>query len=131
GWMAESAEQPEILRRFQRAGGARLVVTRTDHPNRAARRGDRDFFAEVERGLARSVPDYRRHKSKTFKLGSVPALDLWFHRNRGRQRQLIAMRFLFFRRFTLALAVSSAPSRRPVLGRAERAALSSFKPFAL
>lgn len=90
--------------------GAVLAVTRVDYPNRRAWRRDQGFFAEVEAGVETASTGYRRFHRRQHRIGRVPALDLGFRRRTEQGREVVLMRFLFFRRYTVSLTVT-APAR--------------------
>lgn len=110
-------------------GAARLVVTRVDHPNRAAWRSERTFFSQVERGVARAADGYRRLHRRRGRLGRVPHLDLRFRRRTADGREVVAMRFLFFRRYSLILTVSTEADRARRQRRTVRRLVRSFVPY--
>lgn len=119
-----------IVAGYRHAGsGALLAITRMDLPNPRAWRDDDDFFADVEAGIESTSARYQRFHRRQQRVNRVPALDLGFRRDTGRGREVVLMRFLFFRRYTLALAlrVPAAAHRRHE--RDFRKLLESFAPY--
>jgi len=120
-----------IVAGYHHAGsGAVLAITRMAIANpRAWDDDDDDFFAEVEAGIESTSARYQRFHRRQQRVNKVPALDLGFRRDSERGREVVLMRFLFFRRYTLALALRvPAPAHRRH-ERAFRALLESFAPY--
>lgn len=107
-----------------------LTITRIDSSNYAAWRGRRSFFTGVEQGVIDAAPGYRALRKRRGKLGRVPHLDLWFEYQPADSEPLaVAMRFVFFRRYTLVLAIDT-PAERYRKQRARlRQLTKSFKPY--
>lgn len=118
-----------IVAGYRHAGGALLAITRMGLANPRAWGDDDDFFAEVEAGIESASARYQRFHRRQQRVNKVPALDLGFRRDTERGREVVLMRFLFFRRYTLALALRApAPAYRRH-ERAFRALLESFTPY--
>jgi hypothetical protein len=121
-----------IVAGYRHAGsGALLAITRMNLANpRAWRNGDDDdFFAEIEAGVEGASARYQRFHRRQQRVNQVPALDLGFRRDTERGREMVLMRFLFFRRYTLALALRvPAPAYRRH-ERAFRSLVTSFAPY--
>jgi hypothetical protein len=115
---------------YRHAGsGALLAITRMNLANPRAWRDDEDFFAEVEAGIESASQRYQRFHRRQQRVNKVPALDLGFRRDSERGREVVLMRFLFFRRYTLALALRvPAPAYRRH-ERAFRTLVTSFAPY--
>jgi len=107
-----------------------LSITRINSSNHAAWRGKRSFFAGVETGVRSNAPGYRALKKRRGRLGRVPHLDLIFEYDAdGDTKITVAMRFVFFRRYTLVLAVDTPARRYRKHRRAVRKLTKSFKPY--
>jgi hypothetical protein len=119
-----------IVAGYRHAGsGALLAITRMNLANPRAWRDDGDFFAEVEAGIESTSARYQRFHRRQQRVDKVPALDLGFRRDTERGREVVLMRFLFFRRYTLALALRvPAPAHRRH-ERAFRTLVTSFAPY--
>lgn len=107
---------------------ATLAVSRVEVANFRAWRRKAAFFDEVEAGVEAAYPGYRRTQREQQRLGRVPALDLAY-RERGGQRRLLRLRFLFFRRYTLALALRMPARTHARHERRLQALVDSFAPF--
>lgn len=118
----------QIVAGHRHPSGARLAITRMNVPNQRAWRKDEDFFAEVERGVERASPGYDRFRREQHRVGGVPALDLAFRQRSPRGREVVLMRFLFFRRYTLAFALRAPASAYRRHDRTWRALHESFTP---
>lgn len=136
GWSAlsvtghrDDAGTAEIVAAHRHATGALLAITRMNVPNQRAWRSDDDFFAEVESGVERASAGYDRFHRKQHRVGSVPALDLAFRQRGPRGREVVLMRFLFFRRYTLAFALRAPASAYRRHDRTWRALCESFAPI--
>lgn len=81
-----------------------LAVTRARVPNADAWRGKtRDaYLDDIERGIAATIPGYRRTSKTLGVVGEVPVLDVTATRAGGAQ---LAIRVLAFRTYALALAI--------------------------
>jgi len=124
----ETGEGTTLVAAF-RGPSLRAAITRVSAPNHRAWRKDVQFFKEVEDGLARSVPSYKRLRQRQHKLGKVPALDLDFRRQRGSSAEQVVARFLFFRTFTITLMVA-IPAKASRLERKRVLELrETFKPY--
>lgn len=117
-----------VVAGHRHATGALLAITRMNVPNQRAWRQDDDFFAEVEAGVERASAGYDRFHRKQHRVGSVPALDLAFRQRSPRGREIVLMRFLFFRRYTLAFALRAPAAAYRRHDRPWRALHESFTP---
>jgi hypothetical protein len=107
-----------------------MVVTRIDGPTSDAWRGRRSFFDAVEKGVRDSADSFKSLRRRRGKAGRVPTLDLWFqYRATDGADVTVAMRFLFFRRYTLSLAIDTPAKRFRKHRRAVRKLTKSFKPY--
>lgn len=132
GWSGTgaSAGEPVIVSGYRHErSGARLAITRVDYPNPGAWRQKDAFFEEVEDGVREAAPGYTRLHRQRRRLGKVPAMDLFFRRRTGDGTQVVLLRFLFFRRYTLALALASPARAYRRHGRAHRALVDGFVPY--
>lgn len=109
--------------------GALLAITRMNLDNPRAWRDDGDFFAEVEAGIEDTSPRYQRFHRRQQRVNKVPALDLGFRRDSERGREVVLMRFLFFRRYTLALALRVPARAYRRHERAFRTLVTSLAPY--
>lgn len=112
----------EILLAYRQPDGPGLLaVTRAAYPNRRAWRRDQTFFDQVEAGFV--AAGMHRDRRKIRRLGRVPAMDLELSDPHGR----VAVRILFFRTFSLILAIRTDRHRRS--RRAARTVLAGFEPY--
>ncbi|WP_428264044.1 hypothetical protein [Haliangium sp.] len=129
GQAGQAREDSVVLAGYRHPpSDARLAITRIRYPNLRAWRGEDSFFAEVEAGVAAAAVGLDRFHQRRQRLGRVPALDLGFRGRGPNGREVLLTRFLFFRRYTLALTM-----RVPTRGyrrhqRALRALVESFEP---
>ena len=130
GWTAASPGGPPLLAGYRHEdSGGRVVITRADYPNRGAWRQRAAFFEQVEDGLQASTPGYARLHRRQVRLDRVPAMDLVFRRRAGDQTEVVHMRFLFFRRYTLTLALVAPARVHRRHRRAYRKLVESFVPY--
>ncbi|HWM87132.1 MAG TPA: hypothetical protein VNO33_14870 [Kofleriaceae bacterium] len=121
GWRPLTAPEGTLVA-YQSAGGrSHLAITRID----VGRRGARDaaaLVAEVERGVERATPGFRRLRRKLSEGERTATFDLWYERD-GSQ---VLSRYLIFSRHTvvLSIGVDGRDDRR-----AAEAMLKSFTPF--
>jgi hypothetical protein len=129
GWTDASAAGPAMVSGHRHEpSGARLAITRVDYPNPAAWQQEAAFFEQVEDGVRAAAPGYARLHRRQLRLGRVPAMDLSFRRRTGDGAEVVHMRFLFFRRYTLALALAAPARAHRRHGREHRALVDSFVP---
>ena len=135
GWRAHPvpAGSRTPLASFEhRPSGTLLAVSRVDYPNPEAWREKTlpAYASQVEEGLRNAFTTYRRVDFRIHKLDIVPALDLAFQYRKPDQRdEIVFMRLLFFRRYTL-LAAMAAPATTSRSQKARhRAVLDSFAPY--
>jgi hypothetical protein len=110
--------------------GATLVVTRAAAPNPDAwREKTRAAHAdEVEAGTRAAAPRYQRRERRLLEVAGVPALELSFRRavGPGKGREVVAIRFLFFRTHTVSVAVAVPEARWGKARGVARAALGAL-----
>jgi hypothetical protein len=111
--------------------GATLVVTRAAAPNPDAwREKTRAAHAdEVEAGTRAAAPRYQRRERRLLEVAGVPALELSFRRAvgpAGKGREVVAIRFLFFRTHTVSVAVAVPEARWGKARGVARAALGAL-----
>lgn len=133
GWSKRATDQADttpLLGYEHTRWTASLAVSRTDYPNMGAwRKATREaYFDDVEHGLSEHVSQYQRLWRKTSTLDTVPTLDLVFRRTGEHGQDVLFMRFLCFRRYTLTLAVSLPERDYKRHRRALERVLRSFKP---
>jgi hypothetical protein len=127
-WIPVSAAAPAIAGYRRPEHGQLLTITRLDYPNTAAWRNAASFFDQVEAGVAATATGYRR-LSRSVSRDVLPLMDLWFQHQRGGTAETVAMRFLFFRAYTLILTVSTRSAAYPRQRRPVRKLLASFQPY--
>jgi hypothetical protein len=113
---------------WRHPSGATLVVTRAAAPNPDAWRSKtRDaHLDDVEAGTRAAAPGYRRRDRRSFDASGVPAMDLSFRRATGAGREVVSIRFLFFRTHTISAAVAVPEARWRRAERTTRAALAGL-----
>jgi hypothetical protein len=111
--------------------GALLAVSRIDYPNSAAwRQRSRDaYYDAIVAGIETSTPGYDLVERGASMQGQVPALDLIYRRREARGSEVVLLRFLFFRRYALALALTVPERGYRGHKRALRAVQQNFAPF--
>lgn len=132
GWTAtDPAGAPaDVLAGYRHHdSGARVVITRADYPNPAAWRQQTAFFEQVEAGLQASTPGYARLHRRQMRLDRIPAMDLGFRRRAGGGAEVVHMRFLFFRRYTLALVLVAPVHAHRRHQHAYRKLIDGFVPY--
>lgn len=118
-----------LSRHAHDAGGARLVITRVAYPNPGAWSRKDAFFDQVEHGIRAAAPGCTRLQRRQHRLGRVPAMDVQLRRRMGHGAEVVHMRFLFFRRYTLTLTLAAPARGYRRHGRAYRALVDSFVPY--
>lgn len=110
---------------------ALLAISRINYPNLDAwRKKTREaYLDQVVEGVEASVKEFRRMARRSLMLGEVPALDLVFQHQTVSGREVVLMRFLFFRRYVLALAVTVPGRAYEHHKRDLREAHESFEPY--
>ena len=108
---------------------ARLAIARMNYPNLGAWRRDKAFFAQVEAGLSETSPGFKRLYQNQMRIGKVPALDVTFRRKTNDGTEVVLMRFLFFRRYTLALTLSMPKRAYRRYRRTHRKLIENFVPY--
>jgi hypothetical protein len=106
-----------------------VAIARVDYPNSPAWRDDDRFFDNVESGIRGATKRYKRIAKKRRHLGKVPTLDLWFSRQSDRARDVVATRFLFFRRYTLVLSIAMSEEAHKRHKKLAAGIIDSFEPF--
>ncbi len=126
-----SVGSARILGRYRHPpSGAYFALTRTDYPNpRAWRRNNEAFMAEVESGVVEQAKGFRPLYRRSQRLGRVPSLDLGFRQRSPRGREVVLIRFLFFRRYTLSLALRVPAKSYRRYGSQHRSLMSGFVPY--
>lgn len=110
--------------------GALVAVSRIDYPNLSAwrQRTREAYYDAIVAGIEESTPGYALMERRASMQGQVPALDV-IHGRGGERDEVVLMRFLFFRRYALALAVIVDKRAYRRHKRALRAVQQSFQPF--
>lgn len=95
---------PGLLAVYKDDRGAVLAVTRADVPNPNAWKSEtkKAYADKVERGLAKSIPGYKRVAKKLGTAIGIPALDVEARRRDG---ATVVVRVLLFRTYALSLAI--------------------------
>lgn len=122
GWQAVAA--PTLVAAYKHERGPVLAVTRADVPNPDAWRSQTKaaYADEVERGIAATLPGYKRISKKLVSANGIPALDVEARREGG---ATVVIRVLLFRTYALSLAIE-VPARSDVA--AARTIASRFAP---
>lgn len=105
GWAAlEDAEARGLVAAYRTERGAVLAVTRAQVPNvDAYHTPARDAYAEqIERGIAASIPGYRRVSRRFGMQHGTPVLDVEAQRGDG---AAIVVRVVLFWTYALSLAI--------------------------
>ena len=117
---------------FTADGGAIAAVTRVSYPNIDARRRKtkKAFFALVEKGVEQSATAYERLHRKQSTSGSVPFLDITYrHERADGTKEVVFLRFLFHRTYSLSLVVTIPDEAYKAGRRAHNKLITSFKPY--
>ena len=109
------------------ATGQVLIIANIPGSTDGAYQGKDEFFAGVERGIAKGFTGYARLSSRHFLLGKLPVYDLWFRATRDGKDVALGARYLFFKGRALSLVIDLPGARKP--DKATRAILESFKPL--
>lgn len=128
GWQPAPAPKPALAGFVRPDAHQTLALLRMRYPTRPAWRGKRHFFDNVEDGVKAGAPHYHRLRRRRFKLHGVPVLDLRYSEREHGGRSAVAMRFIFYRRYTLA-AVLVTPWRARRARRQARRVVASFQPY--
>lgn len=116
GWSADQSAEPgeTLLVARHGSGSAVAVLTRSNHPNLPAWRTQAHYFDDVVAGLRAATAGFKLVSRRQGRVGTsrkVPFLDVTYRR-RHPSAPHVATRFLFYRTFTLILAVASDAARR-------------------
>jgi hypothetical protein len=129
-------DRPALLAGYEHPrSGALVAVTRINYPNLGAWRARTRpaYVAAIEQGVREAVVSYRRLEQRTG-FDQVPVFDLVFRSRRpggqGKQgNEIVAMRFLFFRTYSLVMTVTVPARAYRRHKRTLRAVQNSFKPY--
>ena len=124
GWLPVPAPEGTLHGYREPGGGAVLAITRVEL-GRAGEANRPRMVDEVERGVERATPGYRRIKRALSMDGIVPVLDLVYRRAAGETLS----RLLFFRRHTVVLSIGLDAGAPRAARKAAEAMVRSFKPF--
>jgi len=126
GWRQTAAPEGTLVAYQAPDGRGRLAITRVGVGTRRARDAAQ-LAAQVERGVERATPGFRRTRRRASEAARTPVLDLWYERSADPPRVL--SRYLFFDRHSVVLSIGlgARPSRAE--RRAAEAMLRSFTPF--
>jgi hypothetical protein len=127
--VTHSTEREKLLSGWRADHGRVMAVTRVNIRTPRARRGKRAFFDAIEASLKEERPGYKRLYRRKSRVRRVRSLDLVFRHGRGDKREVVAMRMLFFSRYTLMLAISVPAQRWRRERRRTRRVLRSFIPY--
>ena len=125
GWRPVPAPEGTLLGYREPGDTAFLAITRVEL-GRSGEANRSRMVEEVERGVERATPGYRRLKRALSMDGVVPVLDLAYRR--GAAGETLS-RFLFFRRHTVVLSIGLEPGAPRAVRKAAEAMVKSFKPF--
>lgn len=106
----------DLLGSYQGSQPMTMTVSRISHPGLPAwRKKQRDaFIDQVVSGARESAKGYRQQSKKSHRVDGVPALDLHFSRGLKSTKEMVWMRFLFFRRYTLVASASTSSTSQGV-----------------
>jgi hypothetical protein len=124
GWQPVPAPDGTLAGYREASGAAVLAITRVEL-GRAGESNRPRMVDEVERGVERATPGYRRLRRTLTTDGIVPVLDLAYRRQAGETLS----RFLFFRRHTVVLSIGLEPGAPRAVRKAAEAMVKSFRPF--
>ena len=124
GWLPLAAPQGTLAGYREPGGTAVLAITRVEL-GRSGEANRPRMVDEVERGVERATPGYRRVKRALSMNGIVPVLDLAYRRADGET----VSRFLFFRRHTVVLSIGLDKGAPRAVRKAAEAMIRSFTPF--
>jgi hypothetical protein len=124
GWQPVAAPDGTLAAYREPGGDALLAITRVEL-GRAGEDNRPRMVDEVERGVERVTPGYKRLRRTLSMNGIVPVLDLAYRRAAGET----ASRFLFFRRHTIVLSIGLEADAPRAVRRAAEAMVKSFVPF--
>lgn len=124
GWLPVPAPEGTLAGYREPGGAAVLALTRVEL-GRAGEANRPRMVDEVERGVERATPGYKRLKRTLSMDGIVPVLDLAYRRASGET----VSRFLFFRRHTMVLSIGLEPGAPRAVRKAAEAMVKSFTPF--
>lgn len=111
--------------------GASLVVNRVTYPNIPAwRRTTRaGYYDDIERGVTERVKRYKRLHRGEMRKGTVPVFDLTFRYRDKRGDQVVLMRFVFYRRYSLSLVIRLPARKFRRYKKAMNRVRDSFQPY--
>lgn len=104
------------------SGQARAAVIRVTYPNTPAWRKKKYYFDEVVRGLGAATDGFVLVSRKRSKIGKVPVLDVRYRR-KHESAPHVAVRFVFFRTFTLIASASANRAQRRAASQLARSLL--------
>lgn len=133
-WQPVAAPPQGVLAGYEHgASRALAAVARVDYPNLDAwrSRNRNAYFAEIEDGIREAVLGYERvsMRGRTLTRLDVPVLDLTFRHRTGDRDEIVLMRFLFFRRYSLSLTIRTPAGEFRSHKRAWEQARTSFQPY--
>ena len=115
----DKVARQQVLHAYRHPDGTRIRVSKARFWNLRAWRRDRNFFDEVEQGVLAAAPGYQRIRKRVHRQRRLPIMDLQL-RHAGTEHRL-TIRFLFHRRYTIALAVhTNAHARKRRIARSLR-----------
>jgi hypothetical protein len=125
GW--RQTRIPEgTLAAYQSPGGtAQLTITRISTGTRW--REASALAVEVERGVEKASPGYRRVRRRAGESAEVPTLELTYERSADPGR--ILSRYLFFTRYTVVATIGLGSRASRAERRAAESMLRSFMPY--
>jgi hypothetical protein len=104
GWNRVKHTYKGIVEIFKHDNGSTLVVTRADVPNPDAWVSEKKqaYADQVEKGIAKAVPGYKRVSKKLGDANGIPALDVEAKREGG---AIVVARVLLYRTYSVTLGI--------------------------
>jgi hypothetical protein len=127
GWrrIKASPGSEKLLVSYRDGSGQVLAVVQASHPNRGAWRNRKEFFDHVEAGFKKATTGYKQLYRRVRKLGRVPSMEIDFTHEREGRTEMVMVKIIFFRTFTLSLSIAGDGSHR----KRNNTVLRSFKPY--
>jgi hypothetical protein len=116
-WTRVAHTYKGVVEIFKHDNGSLLVITRADVPNPDAWVAEKKqaYADEVEKGIRKSVPGYKRVAKKLVDANGIPALDLEAKRDGG---ATVVVRVLLFRTYAVSAAIEVPKAADVAIARA-------------
>lgn len=125
GWRQTRVPEGTLAAYQSPGGAAQLAITRVSTGTRWRDAGA--LAVEVERGIEKASPGYRRLRRRAGESAEVPTLELTYEREAEPNR--ILSRYLFFTRYTVVVTIGLLSRASRAERRAAEAMLRSFNPY--